>query len=96
MLFRKKIPGSCQYCAHGVRLEGGQIVCVKKGLLEGDCACRRFHYDPLKRISPNMTRRIFLSEFPRDLLEGGMVKTCPFLQQIPFFLYFSWSRPFRL
>ena len=32
-----------------------------------------------------MTRRIFLSEFPRDLLEGGMVKTCPFLQQIPFF-----------
>ena len=50
MLFRKKIPGSCQYCAHGVRLEGGQIVCVKKGLLEGDCACRRFHYDPLKRI----------------------------------------------
>ena len=30
MLFRKKIPGSCQYCAHGVRLEGGQIVCVKK------------------------------------------------------------------
>ncbi|OLA30712.1 MAG: hypothetical protein BHW33_04250 [Firmicutes bacterium CAG:137_57_8] len=52
MLFRKKIPGSCQYCAHGVRLEGGQIVCVKKGLLEGDCACRRFHYDPLKRIPP--------------------------------------------
>ena len=52
MLFRKKIPGSCQYCAHGVRLEGGQIVCVKKGLLEGDCACRRFDYDPLKRIPP--------------------------------------------
>ncbi len=52
MLFRKKMPGSCQYCAHGVRLDGGQIVCVKKGLLEGDCACRRFRYDPLKRIPP--------------------------------------------
>ena len=52
MLFRKKIPSSCQYCTHGVRLDDEQIVCTKKGLLREDCACRRFRYDPLKRIPP--------------------------------------------
>ena len=52
MLFRKKIPSSCQYCTHGVRLDDDQIVCTKKGLLREDCACRRFRYDPLKRIPP--------------------------------------------
>ena len=60
MLFRKKMPSSCQYCTHGVRLDDEQIVCTKKGLLHEDRACRRFRYDPvenglndpLKRIPP--------------------------------------------
>lgn len=50
MLFRKKIQQSCSYCAHGVELEEGQILCCKKGMRTADDKCRRFRYDPCKRI----------------------------------------------
>ena len=52
MLFRKKIPRSCAYCAHGVKLEDGQILCTKKGIRSEDQKCFRFRYDPCKRIPP--------------------------------------------
>lgn len=50
MLFRKKIQRSCAYCAHGVVLDDGHILCCKKGIREADSHCFRFHYDPCKRI----------------------------------------------
>lgn len=50
MLFRRKMPRSCLYCAHGTRLEDGQILCTKKGVLPEDSKCFRFRYDPCKRI----------------------------------------------
>lgn len=52
MLFRKKIQRSCLYCAHGTALQDGQILCVKRGVVEADKPCRKFQYDPLKRIPP--------------------------------------------
>lgn len=52
MLFRKKIERSCSYCLHGTTLEDGQVLCVKKGLRSADSACRRFKYDPCKRVPP--------------------------------------------
>lgn len=52
MLFRKKISRSCAYCAHGTRLDGEQILCTKKGILSWDSGCRKFRYDPLKRVPP--------------------------------------------
>lgn len=52
MLFRKKIERACAYCAHGATLEDGQVLCAKKGLCSPDSRCRRFRYDPLKRIPP--------------------------------------------
>jgi len=52
MLFRKKIQRSCVYCAHGTAIGDGQILCVKKGVVSIDGKCRKFSYDPIKRIPP--------------------------------------------
>lgn len=52
MLFRKKHPRSCAYCTHGTQIDGDQILCIKKGLVSGQKACRNFSYDPCKRIPP--------------------------------------------
>lgn len=50
MLFRKKIERSCAYCVHGANIGEDQILCVKKGLRTPDDSCRKFKYDPCKRI----------------------------------------------
>lgn len=52
MLFRKKIQRSCLYCAHGARISEDQVVCTKRGIVATDGACRKFRYDPLKRVPP--------------------------------------------
>lgn len=52
MLFRKKMPHSCDYCQNGTKLEDDSILCTKKGLLPTDTPCRKFKYDPCKRIPP--------------------------------------------
>ena len=52
MLFRKDIPRSCQYCAHGTCYEDEQILCTKKGIVPADGKCRKFKYEPCKRIPP--------------------------------------------
>ena len=50
MLFRKKIEPACAYCARGTRLDEDQILCAKKGVKTPDQKCRKFKYDPTKRI----------------------------------------------
>lgn len=50
MLFRKKIERSCAYCVYGAHLEGGEILCSKKGMRTINESCRKFKYDPTKRI----------------------------------------------
>ena len=52
MLFRKKIDRSCAYCIYGTHLENDQILCAKKGIRSIDDKCRKFKYDPCKRIPP--------------------------------------------
>lgn len=52
MLFRKKIERSCSYCVYGASLEGEKILCSKKGVKTVEDRCRRFKYDPCKRIPP--------------------------------------------
>lgn len=52
MLFRKKIQRSCSYCIHGTVLDDGQVLCCKKGIRSVDDKCRKFKYDPCKRIPP--------------------------------------------
>ena len=50
MLFRKKMPRSCSYCAYATKLNEEQVLCIKKGVRNGDLPCRKFSYDPCKRI----------------------------------------------
>lgn len=50
MLFRKKIEKCCAYCVYGTKVNEDQILCAKKGLKNPDGKCRRFDYDPTKRI----------------------------------------------
>ncbi len=52
MLFRKKMERSCLYCALGTCLNEGQVLCTKKGVVDASKPCRKFKYDPCKRIPP--------------------------------------------
>ena len=52
MLFRKEVTRSCTYCAHGTYFNAEQILCIKKGVVSACGACRKFKYDPCKRIPP--------------------------------------------
>lgn len=65
MLFKKKIDRSCSYCVHSARLGDGQYLCAKKGLRTQDDACRRFHYDPFKRI-PVKAKALDFSKYDRE------------------------------
>ena len=50
MLFRKKIERSCSYCRHGVVFDQDRILCTKNGVVSMYFSCRKFKYDPCKRI----------------------------------------------
>lgn len=50
MLFRKKIERSCAYCIYGAVLEDDQVLCAKKGMRTTQDKCRKFKYDPCKRV----------------------------------------------
>ena len=65
MLFRKKIERSCAYCIHGVKIGDDQILCAKKGLRSIDSQCRKFQYDPCKRI-PLKARAVDFSKYDKE------------------------------
>jgi len=50
MLFRKKISRSCTYCTHGTSLDEETVLCTKHGVVNSLKPCRKFKYDPCKRI----------------------------------------------
>ncbi len=52
MLFRKDIEPRCAYCQHAQRLSQEQMTCLKKGIVSTGNHCRKFSYDPLKRVPP--------------------------------------------
>jgi len=52
MLFRKKIERSCSYCLHGTHFDKEQVLCTKCGVVSEHYHCRKFTYDPCKRIPP--------------------------------------------
>ncbi len=65
MLFRRKIQRSCSYCQFGTLLEDGQILCVKKGVRTIEDHCRRFKYDPCKRI-PKKPKALDFSKYDSE------------------------------
>lgn len=62
MLFRKKIHRACEYCAYGVKAGEEAILCSKKGLKTPTDHCRKFQYDPTKRI-PKKARALDFSKY---------------------------------
>lgn len=65
MLFRKKIERSCAYCVYGANIGDEQILCAKKGLRTMDDKCRKFQYDPCKRI-PAKARALDFSKYDNE------------------------------
>lgn len=50
LINKKEISPSCSYCMHGKLAPNGEnVLCMKKGVVEKDFACRKFKYDVLKR-----------------------------------------------
>lgn len=50
MLFEKKIDPRCAYCERGAKLDEDSVVCIKRGVVSAGGSCRKFKYDPLKRV----------------------------------------------
>ena len=50
MLFRKKIERACSYCVYSAKLDDGACLCSKRGLKSELDSCRKFRYDPCKRV----------------------------------------------
>ena len=50
MLFRRKIQRSCAYCLYSTKLDEETVLCAKKGIRSAESPCRKFKYDPCKRI----------------------------------------------
>lgn len=61
MLFRKKMPRSCSTCLFSTALSDYQLLCTKHGVISDSYSCRKFKYDPCKRIphcvkAPNFSK----------------------------------------
>lgn len=65
MLFRKKIERSCYYCSFGTELSDGTVLCAKKGIVDGNKSCRKFRYEPLRRI-PRKEKTPDFSQYDQD------------------------------
>lgn len=65
MLFRKNFQRSCNYCSFGTELTDGTVLCAKKGIVDPDKACRKFRYDPTRRIPGNQKAPDF-SKYDED------------------------------
>ena len=50
-LYGNEIPPCCEYCENARRgVEGRSMLCVRHGVVPPYHHCRRFRYDPLKRV----------------------------------------------
>jgi hypothetical protein len=52
MLFRKNMEPRCAYCRFSAPAETGTVICKKRGIRDETDHCRRFRYDPLRRVPP--------------------------------------------
>lgn len=65
MLFRKKIEKSCTYCRFGTMLENDLALCIKKGVVSVSGKCRKFSYDPIKRV-PSKPKALDFSKYDTE------------------------------
>lgn len=70
-LVRKNIEPRCTYCANSTPLEKEPyLLCRKRGVVEGGDHCRRFRYDPFRRIPPKPAKLCFHFSEDDFSLEG--------------------------
>ena len=60
----RKIIGSpdprCEYCKIGkLTADGNNVLCPKKGVMDKFYSCKKFRYDPLKRVPDTKTPDVF-------------------------------------
>ena len=66
MLFRKKIDRCCTYCMFAGKIDDDTVICQKCGIVPASHHCRRFRYDPLKRIPPRPKAQDFSKYDEKD------------------------------
>ena len=50
-LYGNTITPACELCGHGRRAADGQVIlCIHKGVTAPSYHCRKFLYDPLRRV----------------------------------------------
>lgn len=50
-LYGNNVEASCEYCIHGRKSSDGKaVLCPKRGVMPLYHHCRKYEYDPLKRI----------------------------------------------
>ena len=54
MLFRKRTPRECVTCLYSTALSDHQMLSSKYGVVSDSYGCRKYRYDPCKRIPPCM------------------------------------------
>lgn len=48
-------PKCCQYCENGtLSFDDSAVLCEKKGIVDPEDCCKKFVYDPLKRVPLEM------------------------------------------
>lgn len=51
-LFRRNMEKRCAYCTSASVLSEKEVACPYRGVMDASDHCRRFAYDPLKRVPP--------------------------------------------
>ena len=66
-LFGANVEPVCGYYKNGTATKNGdKIMCLRKGMVDPGFKCRRFKYDPLKRVPTNQAE---LPEFTESDFE---------------------------
>ncbi len=64
---KKDITPACSLCRYGNSLpDGSGVLCEKSGIRRSDSLCKKFKYDPLKRIP---RRAPVMTEFSKEDFE---------------------------
>lgn len=60
-LFGNKITPACKYCenARESAMRDGMALCRLKGVVPPDYSCRRYVYDPIKRMPASLVKPVY-------------------------------------
>ena len=56
---------SCLYCRYGTQMNEDMMLCAKKGIVQPCDDCRKFRYDPFKRVPPK-PKALDFSKYEED------------------------------